>query len=262
MTNTQEHDELELARIMREATRGLDVPAGRLAAGGLRRGRVALVRRRIGTGLTVVAVAAAIGVTYQVVPHGPSAPAGDAHPAAGGAPASAAPARTPRKLTTPAAALQRVLDALPANSGKVTDAHAEALGEGETGFRISLHLDGALVSFYVDDPNNRRREAGLSDLGPGSECLNSHPMPAGCQRLADGSWQENFSRPTGGFGVPADFVENDAWYWTADGWRVYSAAYNATAEKTGTKTGAVPPLTVAQLSAIAQGDAWFAGAAG
>jgi hypothetical protein len=156
------------------------------------------------------------------------------------------------------AVLDGVLAALPA--GTVTQPQIEGLhgDPSATGYRISLQLRGALVTFYVDDPNSMRRASGLSELGPGSECTGSQPMPAGCSELPDGSWQNNFSRRTGGVGVPASRTQNDAYYWSADGWRVYSAAYNATGEKTGTTTGAQPPLTNAELAAIAQSDVWFA----
>jgi len=286
----------DLTSLLERSTSGLQPDTSRLLAGGVARGRRLGRRRRLAVGGGVVAAAVVVGGvglgvaqlgggTTTTVGVGLSFGTG---PSAGGSilpPCSTVPADTSCSISSSPAPLgtgrpahpalapvadvkAALLAALPADE-KVTDVDVtDSTDElGNHGYDFQFRLDGALVGIAVDWPSAKREALlGGADayLPPDTDCKDSHPMPAGCHALPDGSWIDQESeRPEGG-SAPADEVYTSVEYSRTDGWHFSADAVNSSFEKdpspdsgTDTVVSAHPPLTVAQLTALVRADFWF-----
>jgi hypothetical protein len=116
---------------------------------------------------------------------------------------------------------------------------------------------GAFISFHVRWYNNPLVvEDGGQPLAPSHIC--EPEVDTGCTTLPDGSvLLRGEVRPSGGTGVPADFLERALTYATADGWQIDVIAYNSTGEKEGVVVAPEPVLTMAEMEALVTSDAWY-----
>lgn len=257
--------------ILEEAASRLSVDVDSLVAGGLARGRRLRRRRQVVVGLGSVAAVAVLGVGSVWAGHSFGSSTQAISPADSSPPSpsvSAAPVFPPHAaLATTAEIEQRLRDALP---GVAMEGLKVRIGpdrmlrqsggaqEAPQTVGVGFTVGGAAVGFSVDWASAERVAMGLSVLPPDSECTNGHPMDPGCHALPDGSWIDTWNEhPEGGTGTPANEVENRVSYWRTDGWRIYSSALNSTEEKGKTVVAVHPPLTVAQLQALATSDIWF-----
>lgn len=258
----------ELSELMDRATRGIAVPTEAIVARVAERGHRLRRRRQVVVGTGAVAAVAVLGVGGVVVGQSLGSSPIAVSPADDGpsSPPSVSPTLPPHAELAPASVVvDRLRAALPAGvtvTGLSASPDPMRLTPDSAatypGYLIHFAIDGARVGLVVDWPSAERVAMGASVLPPDAECRGTHPMPATCHALPDGSWVETFDeRPEGG-GAPASEVENYVGYWRTDGWRIYASALNSTQEKgDGTVVSQHPPLTVEQLQAIATSDIWF-----
>ncbi|MCR1782173.1 hypothetical protein KVF89_06480 [Nocardioides carbamazepini] len=181
-----EHD---LTTVMERAAERLDPDVADLVAGGARRGRRRLRRRRATVGVSGAVVAAlAVGaVAWASSPGGGTArdlPV--ATPPAGG---STAPGDGQRGLPDDDALVQRLLDHLP--DGEVTDLTTTPVWDQpdapyQRGLEIGLRLDGAAVEVRFYD--------GSVDPEGWARSLDPGPKPAGCDASLVDADQKTWSQ--------------------------------------------------------------------
>ena len=249
-----------LPDLMNRAVSTLDPHTGRLVAGGIARGKTRRRRRYVGLGAEVVmsaaVLAALVVVAMQFVtarPHGSAtqpalAPTSPTVPP----PPKSTPVRA--VAVTPQIAAQTLIDLVPRYLGKVgidkltgRSAPGQALtevviddghGAAQVDVAFSYPVNGqSSTTFVCDDPSADK---------------------SGCSTTADGTklWAQQ------GYEYPAD-PSRGAREWSVsvlrpNGLQVDLSEWNAPAEKDAPQTRPAPPLTIAQLTAIATSKQWRA----
>ncbi|MCP3420708.1 hypothetical protein [Nocardioides pinisoli] len=254
-----------VTELLRRASDGLTPDVDRLVSGGITRGRSRQRRARIGTAVASLAVIGVIGTLAAVVPHlgDPDSTSGDV---ATEPTASVSPSPTPDPDRPPSADELRPLvtvakmeQALSSATGASAVRHLEVDASGEDHQRTFVAIvDGAQVSFTIRWYNSPLVvQDGGEPLAPSVVC---EPAPEiDCTTMPDGSrLLREESRPAGGAGVPANFLERSLTLGTYDGWQISVIARNSTDEKQGEVVASEPVLTMAEMQALATSDAWYA----
>ncbi len=248
--------EEELGAVLRQTGDGFAVDDRReLVAGGLKRGRRRLVRRRLAvTGGALALAAVGIGGVYggsllslvggseQVSVAGPQPTTDSAGPETGEPVMPQIPVEelaAVLKASTPAGTWE--IDNLGGTGRSVRGVYDD--GEGKAGVTVGLFRAGDTAESgegQVTCPS----EAGV----PHDDCT-SEPLPNGSRLMV-------FQ----GYEYPDRREETKHWravLLTKDGFLVDASAYNAAAEKGAEISRENPPFTPAQMKALVTADAWI-----
>jgi hypothetical protein len=255
-----------VTELLRRASDDLAPDIDRLVSGGISRGRTRQRRARIGTTVACLAMIGVIGATAAVVPRpdGPDS-ARDLGVATDGPSATEAPTPIPDPDRAPPADELRPLvpvDRMAQTIQELTGAsEVHEVFVDESGKDLPRLFYGTVrsgfVSFRIRWFNNPLVvEDGGQPLAPSHIC--EPGVEPDCTTLADGSrlLREDV-RPSGGTGVPADFLERSLTLATHDGWQIDVIAFNSTGEKEGVVVADEPVLTMAQMEALATSPQWY-----
>jgi hypothetical protein len=255
-----------VTELLRRASDDLAPDVDRLVRGGITRGRSRQRRARIGTTVASLAVIGVVGAVAAVVPHvGGADSARDPGIATDGSSATEAPPTPPDPDRPPPADELRPL--VPADRMAQTVQDLTGASEvhevfvDESGKDLPRLFYGTVrsgfVSFRIRWYNNPLVvQDGGQPLAPSHIC--EPAVEPDCTTLADGSrlLREDV-RPSGGTGVPPDFLARSLTLATPDGWQIDVIAYNSTGEKEGVVVADEPVLTMAQMEALATSPQWY-----
>ena len=257
------------SRLLREATTDLVPDVEHLVRGGVVRGRTARRRRRVGTSLAAGAMVGVIGLAVSV---GPALIDGsDPRPRVG---VAAEP--TPTPTAAPTANLPTVADPQPAVPDRPIVVPAEdiplvvidTLGGGDGG-GSGAPLGGDLAP--LDDPEHKIVHF-LYEGTLATFVIERADSLASCAALVAPENQPD-GEP-GGVCEVVDGIEMLRWRETADqvtaqgvmvwlhGYVVSVLSYNAAEGKDVAPLTAEPPISMADLTALATDDLWFGAPAG
>lgn len=249
--------------LLDRAASRLEPDLDRLVAGGTARGRRLRRRRRVGTGLTALAVVGLVATSAAVVPQ--LLDADGSAPRQGAVASDPTPTPTPEP-STPPAPTRRPLAVTQAEvpgtfaelfPGEITELPAkEVVDEAPivdfrwNGFGVRVGITPAEYSLpYSIDTGEQIGTAG----GPRKRCRTGGL--GGCVPGPDGSWVATYvnTGPAVDGGVSSRFVT----VYTADGWDVMVVSHNAASSKGSELLADEPPFTVAQLEQAALSGIWF-----
>lgn len=201
-------NESDFATLLESGSADIDPDVERIVTGAADRGRRSLLRRRLGTGAAVAALAIAAGVGVTVAADGPDRREG--------VDTATAPDRTgpmrfgeeQRSLAPRDEVRERLLEMLP--EGEVTDVTVTGYGPAaewgrDPGVEISLLFNGAAVGFHLGDQTFDRDA--WAPPAPGER-------PEGCRAEwaeTSWSWLSRFSRN----GDPSDPAHRACGQWVA-----------------------------------------------